>query len=287
MRGRKSEVYEGGIRSPLFVHWPGRFPARDVEGVVAAHIDLFPSLLDAAGVSPPAGVQVDGRSLLAAWRGEPFSDGGRTITIQSHRGDRPSRYHQFASITRRWKLVHNSGFDRDSLASVPAFALYDIERDPHEANDLSSTFPDTVRAMVQRYDAWFEDVSTTRPDNYAPPRIVVGHAAEPRSTLTRQDWRYPGTHGAGGWHRDALGYWLVDVAAPADYAIEVRFRAETEDGRLTLKTGSGVHELPLAPGDSSATLPRIPLSAGPQRIEVVLTYPSVERGPIQVDISRT
>ena len=84
LRDRKGSVLEGGIRSPLLVRWPARLPAggKAVDRI-AAHIDVTPTLLDAAGVEPPAGLHLDGRSLLdllagdgdtAAWPDRTFEN---------------------------------------------------------------------------------------------------------------------------------------------------------------------------------------------------------------------
>ena len=69
-RGMKATVHEGGIRSPFFVRWPGRLLPGTVSDRIAAHIDLLPTLADAAGASVPARANVDGRSLLPLLEGE-------------------------------------------------------------------------------------------------------------------------------------------------------------------------------------------------------------------------
>ncbi len=70
LRGRKGTVFEGGIRSPLLARWPGRLPTGgEPADRIAAHIDIAPTLLDAAGVEPPAGLHLDGRSLLGLLAG--------------------------------------------------------------------------------------------------------------------------------------------------------------------------------------------------------------------------
>jgi arylsulfatase/arylsulfatase A len=60
-RGKKTEVHDGGIRSPFFVRWPSRLRAGTESDRLTAHIDVLPTLLEAAGVAVPAGVSLDGR----------------------------------------------------------------------------------------------------------------------------------------------------------------------------------------------------------------------------------
>lgn len=100
-RGKKSNVHEGGIRSPLFVHWPARLTPRTTSDRIAAHIDIMPTLLDAADVDLPADVHLDGRSLLPLLEGRAESWPDRHLVLQAHRGDRPVPFHNFAIRTQQ------------------------------------------------------------------------------------------------------------------------------------------------------------------------------------------
>ena len=189
-RGAKSEVYEGGIRSPLWAHWPKRLEPGDASDRIAAHVDLMPTILAACGVAVPAGLRLDGRDLLPLLerRAQAWSD--RALVIQANRGDAPLRYHNFALRTQRWKLVHASGFGRELDAPPELRAeLYDMAADPYELDDVAAQHADVVAELRKTYDAWFDDVAATRLDAFAPPRIFVGSDAEAITVLTR--------HGAG------------------------------------------------------------------------------------------
>ena len=63
LRGGKSQLYEGGIRIPLVVHWPGRVPAAKISQEPTVNVDFYPTLLAAAQVKPPAAQTLDGVSL--------------------------------------------------------------------------------------------------------------------------------------------------------------------------------------------------------------------------------
>src|SRR5690606_35854292 len=63
LRDQKASVYEGGIRAPFFLRWPGVMEPKKVE-TIAAHIDVTPTLLEAARVSKPSVLNLDGRSLM-------------------------------------------------------------------------------------------------------------------------------------------------------------------------------------------------------------------------------
>ncbi|MCZ6795465.1 MAG: arylsulfatase [Planctomycetota bacterium] len=232
MRGRKGEVHDGGIRSPFFVHWPARLRGGTTSERIAAHIDVMPTLLDAAGVPVPAGLRLDGRSLLALLEGKDVNWPDRTIYIQAHRGDRPVRYHHFAARGGRWKLVRPTGFGREKPPASAVFELYDMTADPREEKNVAAEHPEVVARMKAGYDRWFDDVSSTRPDNYGTPRIVVGTDHETTTVLTWQDWK---VEAGNGWGKQ--GRWLLRFAGRRAYDVRVRTREEVRDARAELNIG--------------------------------------------------
>ncbi|MDA1276674.1 MAG: arylsulfatase, partial [Verrucomicrobia bacterium] len=104
----------------------------------------------------------------------------KTIFIQTHRGNVPVRYHHFAVRNQRWKLVHPTGFGRLAPRDDVPCELYKMAVDPREEKNLAVQYPGVVAQLKDAYDIRFDDVSTTRPDNYDPPRIVVGTDCERR-----------------------------------------------------------------------------------------------------------
>ena len=215
MRGMKSDVLDGGIRSPFFVRWPARLKAGFASDRVAAYIDVMPTLLDAARVPPPERSNIDGRSLLPLLEGRNDHWEDRSIVVQAHRGDAPVRNHHVAIRNQRWKLLHPSGFGKEEPAGEVPWELYDMDRDPGEKSNLVAQHPEIVRKLRAEYDAWFDRVSSTRPDNYDPPRIVLGTDHETDTVLTWQDWRV--TEG-GGWGKQ--GKWLLRFTGQHSYDVE-------------------------------------------------------------------
>lgn len=215
-QGMKSYVHEGGIRSPLLLHWPARLKPGTISDTVTAHIDIAPTILDACGIRSSKGPEMDGRSFLGFLTGRKPIWTDRMVVIQSHRGDTPSRYHHFAARTQRWKLLHASGFGNESFEGEPKFELYDMNLDAYEQNNLASTFPHIVQYMKTAYDTWFDDVSNTRPDNYDPPRIKIGSPYENPTILTRQDWRHLKGRP---WAADSNGEWWVEFLKSGSYEI--------------------------------------------------------------------
>jgi arylsulfatase A-like enzyme len=233
LRGNKSTVFEGGIRSPFFAFWPGKLQPGVASERIAAHIDLAPTILEICGVKTPADLKLDGHSLwpLLARRNAEWPE--RTLFTQSHRGDEPVLYHNFAARQQKWKLVSATGFGPETLpASGPKFELFDMESDPYEQHDLAATHPDVVAKLKTEYEAWFKDVGSTRPGNYAPPRIVVGSPHEKTAVLTRQDWR------GAGWGPNDEGHWLIDVAGSAQYDVKLIVAPADAHRTLHLRVGA-------------------------------------------------
>jgi arylsulfatase/arylsulfatase A len=282
MRGWKTHVHEGGVRSPFFVHWPARLEAGHTSDRIAAHIDVAPTVLDAAGVAVPEGVSLDGRSLLPLLTGEPGAWPDREIVIQAHRGDVPVRYHHFMLRNQRYKLVHPSGFGEEGFEGEPVFELYDMEADPLELEDLAAARPEEVAALRAAYDAWFDDVGDTRPDNYAPPRIVVGSPHERTTVLTRQDWRH--TRGLP-WAPDSNGHWELRVAAAGEYDVRLRFPASEGAGSAKLHLNDAIRSRELEAGSEEHVFEAVPLEAGLLRLQATLERGSDTRGPWQVDVT--
>ena len=215
-RGKKSEVYEGGVRTPLWIQWPSVISAGTVvKETVAAHIDLMPTLLEACGVELPR--NLDGRSLLRKLKDPSLEMPERPLVIQYHRGDEPSRYHSCMVRKGRWKIVHPSGTQKEFFRGRPAWELYDLVADPGESNDLAESHQDVVAQLVRVYEKWFDDVSQERPDQPGPPHIVIDPRRENPAILTWQDMI------DGNWRSNQVGYYKIDIADSGRF--DIRFES--------------------------------------------------------------
>ena len=281
-KGMKSHVHEGGIRSPFFFQWPGVVKPGASSDRIAAHIDVLPTILEACNVPKPKDLKLDGRSILPLLQGKKIAWRDRTIYIQSHRGDTPVLYHHFAARNQRWKLLHGSGFGRENFDGEPKFELYDMAADPLEQNDLAARRPDIVKAMRKQYEAWFADVSSTRDNNYAPPRIHIGTIYENPVVLTRQDWRH--TKGRT-WAADSNGYWELYTAKSGKYNIKIDFPAVNTDGELLLEVSGRKARQKISKGETSAKYTDMPIDEGPTRLMATLTLAEINKGPWHVNIS--
>ncbi|QDU98407.1 arylsulfatase [Lignipirellula cremea] len=151
MKGLKGSSDEGGVRVPFFVHWDGHLgPAHDID-TIAAHIDLFPTLVALAGAKEPAG-QVEGRSLLPLLE-NPQAD-WQDRFLFTHQGRWPTgadpdkfQWQKFAVRNQRFRFVNNTD-------------LYDMQADPGQTTNVIDQHPQLVEEMRKAYDAWWKG---TRP----------------------------------------------------------------------------------------------------------------------------
>ncbi len=284
MRGMKSHVDDGGIRSPLLFHWPAKVAAEQTSAALCAHIDILPTILDACEVDVPAGLQLDGRSFLPLLTEDDPQWPTRQVVFQTHRGDVPQRFHHFALHEDHWKLVHPSGFGKEKLDGPPKLQLYDLSQDPRQQQDLSQRYPEVKQRLIQAYEAWFADVSSTRPDNYAPPRIVIGTEHEPVTVLTRQDWR----HAQGRpWAADSNGFWLLNNPQAGEYAVEIIFASANHPaGKAVIKAGDKSWTIPVAAKQQRGHTINIQIGEGDVTLAVDVDFGGKVQGPHQVVLSR-
>jgi len=138
LRGFKGSVYEGGIRVPAIVRWPGRVKPGTTSDAPGYFADWFPTLCAAAGLDAPAGL--DGINLLPVLTGEgaPSARNPMVWVFPGYGG-------QMAVNFGRYKVLR-----RQLNTRTPGpWEVYDIERDPGEAHNLAAGQPDLVRKTVE------------------------------------------------------------------------------------------------------------------------------------------
>ena len=158
LRGTKRSLYEGGIRVPTVVEWPGRIGSGKTLGIPAVTSDILPTVLDYAGVAYPDGRPVDGVSLRAALEGKS-SVREQAIGFESA--------HQIAITGQRYKLIHQPQTTDADIKTrtgqnpnqAPDYQLYDLVANPQESNDLSQQKPEIVEQMKSKLDAWRKSVA--------------------------------------------------------------------------------------------------------------------------------
>jgi arylsulfatase A len=271
LRGQKGSVWEGGIRSPLMVRWPGKFPAGKRVAAMTQHIDLFPTLCELIGATLPKDRVLDGRSILSLMRA----------------GEGPSPheylYHQWCRTRPRadkdW-AIHNSQY---KLANGE---LFDLQSDPGEQKNLAADKPEVVRQLRAEFERWFADVTAGR--DYAKPPIEVGRAdenpvemdltwAEAVGKKVEPRYRHYTRDYVANWTEvDDLIRWKMDVTQAGRYEVSIsygcpdgesgsRFRVQAGpsscEGQVRSTGGEDVYCRPTAVGT-------LDLTAGPALLEI-------------------
>ena len=133
LRGQKGTMYEGGLRTPMIAHWPGRIPAGAVSDAVWYYADFLPTVAEVVGVDAPD--DVDGVSILPVLLGESRDVGERFLYWERFGGG-----FKQAVRWKNWKAVRNSS---PKLLDEP-LELYDLEGDIGEENDVAKAHPDVI-----------------------------------------------------------------------------------------------------------------------------------------------
>lgn len=154
LRSGKGYAYEGGIRVPFLVRWPGQIKPGTLSDTPVCSIDVFPTILDAVGVTAPTDREIDGLSLLPLLRsaGQTPLKRDELIWHFPHYRHAPGPY----SILRKgnWKLIQ---FD-EGISE-----LYDLENDLSESNNLAEQEAEKVKTMRARLSAILESMDAKRP----------------------------------------------------------------------------------------------------------------------------
>jgi arylsulfatase A-like enzyme len=147
-RGGKGWVYEGGIRVPFLARWPAALPSGRTLDEPVITMDIFPTVLSAAGLSAPANLTLDGRNFLSAARGTPATP--RDLFWHYPHYGNQGGFPGGAIRAGEWKLVEN--YEDGSCA------LYHLARDPGELHDLAAAEPARVAELRARLHAWYRAV---------------------------------------------------------------------------------------------------------------------------------
>jgi arylsulfatase A-like enzyme len=163
LRGRKRSLYEGGIRVPTLVEWPGRIARDSINEEAAVSSDVLPTLLDLVGVRMPDARPLDGVSLRPVLEGRRLRR-GQPIAFEYQE--------QLALIDGDYKVVRSGREPTRGRAAqrdpgfLPdmgvEFELYHLGSDRGESIDLAPKHPEIVRRMSDRLTRWRASVRDSR-----------------------------------------------------------------------------------------------------------------------------
>ncbi|SVB76185.1 uncharacterized protein METZ01_LOCUS229039, partial [marine metagenome] len=144
LRGAKGQMFEGGIRVPCIVRWPGKVPAGATSDEFLTSLEIFPTLCATTGAQPPVGIPLDGFDMLPVLQGKTKSP--RKEMFWQRRLDKGAR-------VGHWKWVE----------SARGNGLFDLRKDLSEKEDLSKERPDMLAKLKSRFQNWKKEMAAAEP----------------------------------------------------------------------------------------------------------------------------
>jgi arylsulfatase A-like enzyme len=228
MKGVKGSTDEGGVRSPLHVRWPGKVKPGTAVAPIAAAVDLYPTLIDLAGIARVGDKPFDGISLAPWLLGREAKPLERVLF--SHWAGRTS------ARDRRFRL-DNTG------------QLFDMVSDPNQTKNVAAQHPQETKRLADALAAWKKDVLGELPKADARP-FTVGYAEFPRAVLPARDGvPHGGVRRSSGapncsffttWTKpgDSMT-WEIEVHAAGKYAAVVHYTCPKPDVGSTVELALG------------------------------------------------
>lgn len=148
-RGAKFSLFEGGIRVPAMISWPGHIPKNETRSQMAHAADWMPTIAELCGIAAPDGI--DGKSLLPVIQDQSRESHHNMLHWQ--RGDRWAVRHG------KWKLLYkpwdtSKTHRPEELPQSDIYYLVDLEADSSETNNLVKAHPDQVKSMIKAHESW-------------------------------------------------------------------------------------------------------------------------------------
>ena len=146
-RGAKASLFEGGIRVPAIISWPGQLPTNETREQMAVSCDWFPTILDLCGVPQPAHA-IDGKSLVDVLKSATASSPHKRFNWQLGK--------QWVAREGNFKLCHdvNDTTGGRNRKTIKGDHLYDLSKDQNETRDLAKDHPEVVKRLKKQHDAW-------------------------------------------------------------------------------------------------------------------------------------
>lgn len=249
MNGNKASVYEGGVRAPCFIRWPGTIPSGKIVRSQTSHVDWMPTFCELAGGRVPEDRTIDGKSLVQLLKSGESKSHHRYVY---HTWDRyfPSPDRRWSISDDRWKLLCQIGNGVEP--SRRQWRLFDLQQDPGEQQNLAQRHPEIVDRLRTEFVRWFDEV--TEGIDYGPIRIPVGMPVETPVEIspswstwigdnikyifdgydwdTIEGWKLPGEQAT----------WRLNVHKPGRYRVVLTYGCRPLDRGGVVELTSGAAE---------------------------------------------
>lgn len=205
LRGKKSNLYDGGIRVPAFIRWQGKLKPHTVTQPLS-HIDLLPTLAELCDLTGTESLDLDGQSFAALLKDPKAKWQDRLLISFGYRDEERIRENGVVH-TNRWTAVKDKG----------RWSLYDIQADVRQFNNLDKQYPDVLRKLSTH----FEEFLSSIPSIGVEAPIPVGHEGQSLVVLKGHDANLSGPKGQGidyNYHAGFTGHWIIDWTDTKAYA---------------------------------------------------------------------
>jgi len=145
LRGGKSNFFEGGIRVPCIIKWPGKIPQNQVIDNFLSSMEIFPTILSVTGIEKPDSLILDGFDMLPLLTGNHKSLERKEMYWEAR--------DKIAARVGTWKMVDN----------MDEKGFFDLSADISEQNDLTDELPEKYREVMQKIKNWRTDMEKTEP----------------------------------------------------------------------------------------------------------------------------
>jgi arylsulfatase A-like enzyme len=167
LRGSKGTLYEGGIRVPAVVRWPGTAKPGGVCDVPVIGIDFYPTMLEMAGVAEPSGHILDGRSIV------PLLKGAQTFKRKAIFWHFPAYLEAYNDEQWPWRTTPAGAVRQGDWKLIEFFEdgkleLYNVKDDIAEKKDLAGTMPDKAEELHRMLIEWRKSVGAAVPTEKNP-----------------------------------------------------------------------------------------------------------------------
>ena len=151
LRGRKADLYEGGLRVPCLIRYPNHINQNLISNEPAHGYDLLPTLCQLAKIPVPEGRVIDGVDLSPLFAGEPLNRNEPLFwAFETRPGDAPEGY-IYAVRDGKWKLIADK--------NVTKTLLYNLESDPYETREVSKANPNVVDRLTKYIEVQKESIA--------------------------------------------------------------------------------------------------------------------------------
>ncbi|MDX2430792.1 MAG: sulfatase [Bacteroides sp.] len=157
LRGGKGSIYEGGLRVPAIIRWPGSIPSGVRSNVITGTMDLLPTIADLAGAGLPADRKIDGENILPLLSGETLESPHEFFHyFGGSKPDNPANYQAIRNM--KWKLL----VKRNPAGELEPSELYDLGSDPSEKCDRLKQYPEIANYLLNEAQLFLGELEENR-----------------------------------------------------------------------------------------------------------------------------